>query len=481
MPILRQSLADRQTARLEWRECRWRTKQHCVHELLSKLIRVLWHTRNSYKHQPLKFDRSFDTCILVSVFGTLLAMVVVPTALRHAVEEFGVAHFSLRYAPIDAVCRLAFQTLPGHHPSIACLCLSDPFFPISLDFVEEVVYRSATGQGCPHSRKHLQALIWGKARGRRPSDVDREYNGSERQCLLRQSLLVFIVAVVEHSGLRPKNNLGSPGRWMPEELMFEVSNVGRMRIKEQGWHSNPGPDLYTACPLEQWQAECAPGMTSVQDAVTIFAAAHCANIDRLSSRRAHPSIAALAGRYCPNLLQNSSLKLRLLARDSQSLALACQVCRPSHSCHCRAETTSTGISVRLFERLARQILSAAPRSCSLTVFRRNISNSMTVWISSQSFCFQTRDCNSATVLLTSTLIPGGPHTKTQVRRPVHSSLISFSMYGMSGLPHSVLQPVLRDLTAAGMNAKRIRFFWNSVGVDGNPKSNSWGFSTCADC
>jgi len=63
---------------------------------------------------------------------------------------------------------------------------------------------------------------------------------------------------------------------------------------------------------------------------------------------------------------------------------------------------------------------------------------------------------------------GGPHTKTHVRRP-HSRLISRSMNGICGRPYSVLQPS-RFFTAAGRKAKRIRFFWNSVGVEGKPKS-----------
>jgi hypothetical protein len=45
---------------------------------------------------------------------------------------------------------------------------------------------------------------------------------------------------------------------------------------------------------------------------------------------------------------------------------------------------------------------------------------------------------------------------------------------MSGRPYSVLQPSF-FLTAAGKKAKRIRFFWNSVGVEGKPKSKPWTF------
>ncbi|KAH0357815.1 S-glutathione dehydrogenase, partial [Aureobasidium melanogenum] len=88
------------------------------------------------------------------------------------------------------------------------------------------------------------------------------------------------------------------------------------------------------------------------------------------------------------------------------------------------------------------------------------------YTSSLSGIFHTVLCNSATVLLTSILMLGGPQTNTHVRRPVHSLLISLSMNGMSGLPYSVLQPVFLDLTAAGKKANRMRFFWNSMGCCG---------------
>src|SRR5215469_16933041 len=76
-------------------------------------------------------------------------------------------------------------------------------------------------------------------------------------------------------------------------------------------------------------------------------------------------------------------------------------------------------------------------------------------------------CMLATLFATAILILGGPHTNTHVRRP-NSCRIWLNMYGRSGRPYSVLQPS-EPRDAAGRKAKRIRFFWNSVGVEGKPK------------
>ena len=61
-----------------------------------------------------------------------------------------------------------------------------------------------------------------------------------------------------------------------KELMNEVQTLERLRVKERvrvgcelmrrednKRHSIPRSTLDTVRPLEQWQAECAPGMTSV--------------------------------------------------------------------------------------------------------------------------------------------------------------------------------------------------------------------------